>query len=94
MTWQELAALASALGIGSLLSSGVPFLWRWITGAEKRRRTDADKAWEQRDTESRRRRRIEEHAHELRRMLIEAPCIKPSDIPSWPSRGIETKEKE
>lgn len=89
----DLSSVAVLIGtIGSTLglNAVIPKLWRKMRGQE--RRDDLKKAWEERDTQARRRRRIEEHAHELRRMLIEAPCIKPSEIPSWPSRGTNNKE--
>lgn len=88
MTWQEVAGYFTAGSGGVLLSQLVPWLWRTITNREKQRRSDADKAWAQRDEQARRRRIMEEHAHVLRRVLIEAPCVARADIPPWPtSRG-------
>ena len=92
MSLQDIAALAGGLGLGSVLTTLIPLIWRRLTGKEARRRSDAEKAWEQRDEQARRRRIVEEHAHVLRRKLIEADCIEPKDIPPWPYRGSDKKE--
>lgn len=94
MTWLDLVDIGSKLGIGALLAQFLPWLWRFVTNREGKRRSDADKAWADRDDQARRRRVIEEHAHELRRILIDAPCVERADIPSWPSRGITDKKEE
>lgn len=77
-----------------LLVKGVEMFTSWVTRREGKKRTDLDRAWSARDREARKRRIVEEHAHSLRRMLIEAPCIEFSDIPPWPTSGtgpVDTK---
>ena len=85
-----IAALIGTIGGTLGLNAVIPKLWRKLRGQE--RRDDLAKAWADRDEQARRRRVIEEHAHELRRVLIEAPCVDRRTIPPWPSRGIEKKE--
>jgi hypothetical protein len=45
---------------------------------------ERDEAIAHRDVEASRRRRLEEHASRLRRILAEAPCVDFDTIPPWP----------
>ncbi len=103
MTPEQITALAVALlGSGGLVTIAVQKLTtRWAT-AGTRRRDDLDRAYERlqqararADEADKRRRRAQEHASQLRRMLLEAPCIDPADIPTWPgdTGPIQTKEQ-
>lgn len=93
MTWQDFVAVAGGLGVGSILTTVIPLLWRSLTGREARRKDDAERAWGVvRDLRNEIAglhgdvRRTKEHASLLRRMLLEADCIKPEEIPPWPNR--------
>lgn len=87
MSAGEIAALATALGAGAILKDLIGWLIRAVTGREGKRRDDTQKAWRYYDRAEKRRRVVEEHAHRLRRLLIEAPCVDPQNIPEWPATG-------
>lgn len=87
MTPGEIGTLVGvALGSPVLLQA-TTWLVRSLTGREAKRRDDAQKAWLYYDRAEKRRRVVEEHAHRLRRLLIEAPCVDMQDIPEWPASG-------
>lgn len=91
--WGTLATgliLAAGGGIG--LEKLASFLLGLITGRNGRRRDEVARAWMQADQERMRasradvrRRKAEEHASLVRRMLIEAPCVPTDSIPPWPA---------
>lgn len=97
---QTIALLIGAGGLGGMLTALLKGLQDWRSGEhqrEKERNLDAmaqrdsayierDKALEYADEQAAERRRMAEHASELRRLLIEdGRDLK--DIPPFPSRG-------
>lgn len=89
--------LATAFGIGSVLWPATKHISRRLTERAQQVRDDVDKAHEQvekarkaTDREARRRRKVEEFASLLRRMLIEAPGVNTADIPPWPEYTPDT----
>lgn len=104
MTPEQITALGVALlGSGGLVTIAVQKLTtRWASSGT-RRRDDLDRAYERlqqararADEADKRRRRAQEHASQLRRLLYEAQCVDPSQIPPWPgdTGPIDTKEQE
>jgi hypothetical protein len=86
MTVEQIIALCGVvLGSGSAGTIAIQRLIERTGSAGQRRRDDLNKAWDAYDRERKWRRRIEDYTHQLRRMLIEAPCIDPVDLPPWPS---------
>lgn len=72
-----------------------------LTGRAGRRRDEVDRAWARAtrawaraDRESRYRRRMEEYAHGLRRLLIDAYAADPGQIPPWPDAPTTTGPTE
>lgn len=95
MGTQEWIALITGLGGGPLILAVVRAVWRATTGREGRRRSEVDRAWQERDREATKRRRLEEFASLLRRRLLEAPCVDDSTVPTWPeSTGPITTKKD
>lgn len=92
MTAETVAALMLGLGVGGILLELMKRTWDAISGRGKVRRDEIARAWEQadeqrrnRDEEATRRRIAEEHASQLRRLALEAPCIPNEDIPQYPA---------
>lgn len=87
MTPAEITALITALGGGIILRDGAGWVIRKVTGRERQRRDDTEKAWSHYDKEAKQRRRVERHAAVLEMMLVRAPCVDHKDIPPWPATG-------
>lgn len=85
-----IASLIAAAGGGAILLELVKRALDKLSGQGRRRRDEVEKAWARVDTEASKRRRIEEHASLVRRMLIGAPCIDSTSIPDWPSYDKES----
>lgn len=92
MTTDQTIALIIALGGGAALREITVGLYRWITGGQARERSALRQAMTDLDHEASWRRRTAEHAHELRRMLLDRGV--PSDeLPDFPARtSIDPKE--
>lgn len=74
-----LIQILSTLGIGAILLKLFEGIFQWATGRSKREHD----AWQQRDTEAKKRRKLEEYAHQLRHDLIDLGV--PQDkLPPWP----------
>lgn len=96
--WEYIVSLVTALGIGTIVPKILDKMLAGFTERGKRRQADAEKlaqlvdeakqerddAIAHRDVEASRRRRIEEHASRLRRIIAEAPCIDFDIVPPWP----------
>jgi hypothetical protein len=105
VTTEQTIALIAALGIGTIARELITGLARWVTGKQDRERSayraliaDADRAHAAVDTERARadheasyRRRATEHAHALRRQLLDLG-VAPNDIPPFPSSTTPSKE--
>lgn len=93
MDAQTVALVLGALGAGGiLLELTKRGLDAWHNRGAKRR-DEVDRAWRRVDREATRRRRIEEYASQLRRVLHGAPCVDASEIPPWPTyTDTDTKE--
>ena len=92
MTAADIAALLVAGGVGAVVLELTKRIWDAISGRGKVRRDEIARAWAQadeqrqkRDDEATRRRIAEEHASQLRRLALEAPCIPNEDIPQYPT---------
>lgn len=85
MTFQDLMALLAAAGGGAILPEITKRALDAISGKGKKRRNEVDKAWRARDREATTRRRLEEYASLLIRLLTAATCVDPKDIPKWPA---------
>lgn len=91
MTIEDVVALL-AVGLGSpILLEIVKALIRGVQGRESQRRTELDRAFQERDRARERAeeermiaRRWEEHALRCWRLLQRAECVDPADIPGWP----------
>ena len=90
MTPAEIAAIIAAFGGLRGVEAIITASWKAFSTKGQNRRSELDRAWSQVDRESQKRRIVERHAAVLDRMLIEAPCVDPADIPSWPSYGDGT----
>lgn len=96
---QEIAQFIGASGLGAVAAVLAPYAWRAVTGREQKRRDDAQKVWgivqdlraENSGLHSEVR-RTKEHASLLRRLMLQADCINPDDIPPWPTPGNHKKE--
>ncbi|WP_119697054.1 hypothetical protein [Microbacterium halotolerans] len=98
----ELAAIISSLlgagGIGAILIKLVERGLDKMSNRGNKRRDEVDRAWRRVDREASRRRKVEEHASHLTRLLIAAPCVDPTTIPKFPpytstdTRSTDTKE--
>lgn len=67
---------------------GGQHFFRWVSrrrAGDAERRTELRRAWAAADEEARRRRIAEEYASRLVRMLTDAECVAPADIPAFPS---------
>lgn len=99
LSWDIVIALTTALGVGTIVPKMFDKLMSSITERGHAKRADAerlaqlvdeakqerDRAFSHFDVEAARRRRMEEHASQLRRMLTEAPCVDYNEIPPWPN---------
>ena len=91
MTIEDIVALL-AVGLGSpILLEIVQAIIRGVQGRESKRRTELDRAFQERDRARERAeeermiaRRWEEHALKCWRMLHRAECVDPKEIPGWP----------
>lgn len=84
MTTDQAIALLVALGGGAFIREIVTGLWKWATGRQESERSTIQKAWADLDSETAYRRRVTEHAHELRRRLIDLGHG--DDLAPFPSR--------
>lgn len=83
MTTEQIITLVVGLGTGGLLRELVVGIWHWATGRQTAERSAVQQAWRDLDSEMAYRRRVSEHAHELRTMLIAAGV---DELPPFPSR--------
>lgn len=83
------AAILGAGGSAALFGFGKQLL-HLFTGRARRKRDEVDEAYRDRDREAAKRRQIEEHASAVRRLAIEASCIRTEDIPPWPAYRGDT----
>lgn len=88
---QPVAAVITAMGGGAILLELVKRVLDRLSGRGRKRRDEVERAWARADSEAARRRRSDEHASLLRRMLLGAPCVDAASIPEWPGadRGDE-----
>lgn len=84
----DIAALATALGVGSIITKLIDRMLDRRHG----RLEQEQSAWEQRDAEARQRRRLEETLHDTRQMLAERG-VDYDEMPPWPSRGGSPQQK-
>ena len=85
MTTDQLITLIVALGGGAFLREAGVGIYRWATGGQARERSALRQATTDLDTEAAYRRRVTEHAHEVRRIAIDHGI--PSDaLPPLPAR--------
>lgn len=83
MTATEWAAVLTALGAGATGKELLMGLWKWLSGRQDAERLEMRRLRADLDRAEADRRRISEHASELRRILIEAGT--PADrLPPWP----------
>jgi len=82
---RDLALLLTAIGGTVLVPKIAAALWGALTGRAGRQRREIDRVRLQADDEAHRRRMAQEHASACRRLLLEAPCVDPADIPPWPT---------
>lgn len=85
MTTDQIITLIVALGGGAFLREIAVGVYRWLTGGQSREQTALRQALAEVDAEAAHRRRVTEHAHELRRMLIDQG-VPTEDIPAFPAR--------
>ena len=84
MTTDQIITLIVALGGGAFLREAGMGVYRWATGRQARERSSLRRAMADLDTESAYRRRVVEHAHEIRRIAIDHGI--PSDeLPPFPA---------
>lgn len=83
MTAEQLTTIVVALLGGGFTAELIRWLAPLIKGRGTRR-SELDQAHSRADAEAAKRRIVEEHASRLTRLLIEAPCIDSSTIPSFP----------
>ncbi|MDQ1122236.1 hypothetical protein [Microbacterium trichothecenolyticum] len=82
---RDAALLLTAVGGTVLVPKIAAALWGALTGRAGRQRREIDRVRRDVDEEAYRRRLAEEHASACRRVLLEAPCVDPADIPAWPT---------
>ena len=85
MSTDQIIALIIALGGGAALREIVVGVYRWVTGGQARERDALRAAMSDLDSESAYRRRVVEHAHEIRRIAIDHG-IHADDLPPFPPR--------
>ena len=83
MTATEWAAIITALGVGATSKELVGGAIAWLTGRQEVERTRARRIIIERDHAESDRRRMAEHASELRRLLIEKG-VPTDELPPWP----------
>lgn len=84
MTTDQMIALIVAVGGGAFVREIVVGLWRWLTGRQTRERSTIQRALRDLDRESPYRRRVEEHASEVRRIAVNHGLA--DELPPWPER--------
>lgn len=82
-TTEQWVALLSALGVGSLLPMIVKAVFKLVTGMIGAEKRGIESAVQRADDEASKRRRVEEHASKLRRIIIEN-CGEDLVLPDWP----------
>lgn len=85
MDGSQIVSLLIALGAGGILLELIKRLVDALSGRGRKRRDEVNRAWDHADEEARKRRISEEHASQVRRLLIEAPCVDNNDIPPYPN---------
>ena len=85
MSTDQIIALIMALGGGAALREIVVGVYRWLTGGQARERAALRAAMSDLDSEAAYRRRVVEHAHEIRRIAIDHG-IHIEDLPPFPPR--------
>lgn len=88
-TWQTVAAVIAALGGGATLRELIGTTVGWLRGRQQEEQT----AWEYGDRQAVARRKLEEYAGLLRRMLIEQG-VAYRDVPPWPRYRLTNKQEE
>lgn len=81
----DFTLLAGAIGLGAILRT----LLERLLDRRKGRLEAEQSAWEQRDSEARQRRRLEEALHATRHQLRDHG-VPYEDMPPWPSRNGKT----
>lgn len=93
MTTDQLITLIVALGGGVFLREAGVGIYHWATGGQARERSALRQAMTDLDAESAYRRRVTEHAHEVRRIAIDHGI--PSDaLPPFPTRTPSPQPEE
>lgn len=87
--WATPVALLLSAGGGAILLELTKRALDALSGQGRKRRDEVDRAWQRADREASKRRRVEEHASLLRRLLLAAPCVDSDTLPAYP-----TEEKE
>lgn len=87
MSIDQIIALVIALGGGVFFREIVLGAWKWLTGRQERERKTLQQVMRDLDSESSYRRRLAEHAAELRRILIENGLS--DKLPDFPTREKE-----
>lgn len=85
MSTDQIIALIIALGGGAALWEFAVGVYRWLTGGQARERAALRAAMTDLDSEAAYRRRVVEHAHEIRRIAIDHG-IPAEDLPPFPPR--------
>ena len=83
LTFEQTIALIIALGGGVFFREIWTGAWKWFTGRQTRERDSLQLALRRYDKEAERRRKLEEYASSLRRIIIEAGLEKL--LPPFPS---------
>lgn len=92
MTTDQLISLVVAFGGGAFIQQGIKGIYWWVTGRQSRERSALRQAMTDLDTEAAYRRRVTEHAHEVRRIAIDHGI--PSDeLPPFPARNQPVLEE-
>jgi hypothetical protein len=80
MTTGDVIALLAALGAGGILSQLIKNVSEWLKGRKRIER----EAWNERDREAAKRRRLEEALHATRRVAMEHGLTL-DQLPDWPT---------
>lgn len=83
LTAQDWAVLIAAFGGGALIPQISKAIYKKITGAVGAERRGIEYERQRADVEASKRRRVEEHASTLRRIIIEN-CGPQLTLPDWP----------
>lgn len=84
MTTDQIIALIAVLGGGVFFRELVTGVWKWLTGRQTHERNTLRAALRDLDLEASYRRRVEEHASEVRRIAIEHGLA--DELPPFPDR--------